>query len=175
MCERRWRTGLDRRSHRRRNGGFPVECLDYNFKVFTITTGRGPIVASALWQVAFCGYLTWCWFGILHDQWNALKNAAKQSMGGRAWHAIAMFLSVWNLNQGPFRSHAWYRAKQEVRERWLQSHTHLSSSFRAIMPWFGALNGVPDTTQEEAPRVLFHLLRHLRSFANAGPVCKLMR
>ena len=101
--------------------------------------------------------------------------AARKSCAGAAWRAIVLLLNAWNLNVGPYRSHAWWRMKQEVLKRFIASHNHHAQAFQDILPWFGELNDTPDTTSEAAQLGLWRKLGNLNSFEELGPVMKLMR
>ena len=138
------------------------------------TTDRGS-VGAALLHFAQHSKLLWLMsWGVFHDTWNSIKNAAKNCLAGKWWKTIVKFASIANLNHGPFRSGAWGRAKQEAHAHYCSSLSVSDDAFRAAARRQAALDGLPCDTDDDWAYWL-QRISCLPSCVEAGPALKLAR
>lgn len=56
-------------------------------------------------------------FGVAHDMWNSVKNAARHSAGGVLWRCLLKLSAVAIVPFGPFRSGSWrYKLREALSE-----------------------------------------------------------
>ena len=113
-------------------------------------------------------------WGVLHDTWSSIKNAAKNCLAGKWWKTIVKFASIANLNHGPFRSGAWGRATQEAHAHYCSSLSVSDDAFRAAARRQAALDGLPCDTDDDWAYWL-QRTACLPSCVEAGPALKLAR
>ena len=56
-------------------------------------------------------------WGISHDGWNAVRNAAKGISSGSLWKSIVRLSAIGNFPHGPYRSGSWGKLLQETHAR----------------------------------------------------------
>lgn len=154
---------------------WPREAFEFDFHILCQVTDRGPIVTGALHFALSLQYLTSCFWGFFHSQWNALKNAAKAAMKGKCWKAIIRLMIVWNMNAGPYRSGQWYRSKQEALKHFCGTRGADDPDIKAILPQLAHRSGLPCRDEVDELQVYNTCFCGMRSFHEDGPVLKLMR
>ena len=139
------------------------------------TIDRGSVGLSLMHFCLDQQYLFTLFFGVYHDMWNSIKNAAtSKATAGRLWKSIWKFTRLCNMNHGPFQSGAWGTAKQEALHRWVDSNTIDSPSFRRVAPLLAASYSMACDTTEDLT-ALFRKMATLPSCTESGPVLKCSR
>ena len=135
---------------------------------------RGSIGACAV-VFAEAEQLLWTHtFGINHDDWNAIKLAAKAPKTKKIWNGVVRFGSVCNLNFGPYRSCAWSKAKQTCHTESLSELTKDSEEFRDAAQKQAALED-RHLNLESDFLVEFRRYSSLPSCVEQGPCLKFAR
>lgn len=152
---------------------FPRDFSISSVLIINHVVDRGSTTLSMLSFAAHCGLLwtpTWGWF---HDLWNGIKAACKIK-AGRWWLHILRFVSIANINHGPFRSGVWGRSKQTALTSYLQTRSSSSADFRAVAERNAALAGRLCTSDADFDE-WFRWMARLPSCVSAGPICKFAR
>ena len=155
----------------------PVFPSDFDVKQCLIihhTTDRGSIGAALLHFAQHAKLLWLMSWGVFHDTWNSIKNAAKNCLAGTWWKTIAKFASNANLNHGPFKPGAWGRAKQQAHAHYCSSLSVNDDAFRAAARRQAALEGLPCDTDDDWAYWL-QRVGCIPSCVEAGPALKLAR
>ena len=113
-------------------------------------------------------------FGYFHGLYNSLKRAAKACQFGKIWAAILQLTNVYNLNQKPFRSKAWFRLKQHVLARMKTMYDSDWQRFQDCKHEISKSMGIPLIAPQD-DEILWDALDRMKSFNLAGPILKLAR
>lgn len=82
---------------------------------------------------------------------------------------------VYNLPYGPFGSGTWFGRKHDCLQDFLAQHSASSTTFQEHLPYICRELGIPEPQHMAQQQDLFESLGKLRSFAEKGPLVKLMR
>lgn len=82
---------------------------------------------------------------------------------------------VYNLPYGPFGSGTWFGRKHDCLQDFLAQHFASSTTFQEHLPYICRELGIPEPQHMAQQQDLFESLGKLRSFAEKGPLVKLMR
>ena len=138
------------------------------------TVDRGSVGSSLLHFGVSQNYCWFIHFGFFHDLWNSIRNAAKSVCRGVLWKYILKFLTIANMNHGPFRSGAWGKAKQSALKQWCATYGPDSPELLQLAPLLGESYGMPSYSRDDR-LALYRIMGKLPSCTGDGPLLKLAR
>ena len=117
----------------------PAKYFKFPFKIQSHTTDRCATNSSMLHFMACVGFLVAFFFDCLHSKWNTIRNTSKRAgewagrKKGWVWARVLEFLTIANMNAGPYRSGQWFDVKKDACIRWPRLHNIASPDFLEIV------------------------------------------
>ena len=137
---------------------------------------QGPSNMAALnfLQYSDSAIMCCCLYDVFHRAWNDIKLAARKATA-RPWKTMLEMTVVYNLPYGPFGSGTWFGRKQDCLKDFLAQHSAASDIFQEHLPGICRELNIPEPQNMAQQQDLFDSLGKMKSFAEKGPLVKLMR
>ena len=154
----------------------PTGMLLGKLPVLVSISDQGPSNMAALNYIQFSkeAILCCCLYDPFHRAWNDIKLAARRARC-YPYKTMLEMTVVYNLPYGPFGSGTWFGRKHDCLQDFLAQHSASSTTFQEHLPYICRELGIPEPQHMAQQQDLFESLGKLRSFADKGPLVKLMR